>query len=326
MHIDCHRRRALQALGGAALLALGPRPAWSAEFPSRPVTLLCPFGPGGSVDQYMRVLAPVLGRQLGQQVIIENKPGAGGALASAMAARARPDGYTLAMTSGSTFRAPWLQPQIGFSPLEDFSYVIGMTSLEFCAVVRADSALRTFADFMDYARAHPGTQYAAGDPTTLGPVTLKASEARFGVTLEHIPFNSGSEMATALLGGHVAVVIDSVGTYVPHIRAGKLRLLAALGEVRFKAWPDVQTAREQGYDLVLSSPMGLIGPRGMSAPVVQRLHDALRASMGAPEIAAVLDVLNQPEWYRDPAGFQAYARQVYAESGELLRRAGVLPS
>lgn len=326
MHTDRTRRHALRALGALPLLGLTGRPARAADFPMRPITLLCPFGAGGSVDQYMRALSPLLAKQLGQQVIIENKPGAGGALASAMAARARPDGYTLAMTSGSTFRAPWLQPQIGFSPLEDFSYIAGMTSLEFCAVVRADSPLRSFADFMAHARAHPGTQYAAGDPTTLGPVTLKASEEKFGVQLEHIPFNSGSEMATALLGGHVGIVIDSVGTYVPHIRAGKLRLLAALGEVRFKAWPGIQTAREQGYDLVLSSPMGLIGPRGIPAPVVRRLHDALRQAMRAPEIAAVLDVLNQPEWYRDPAGFEAYARQVYAESGELLRKAGVIQS
>jgi len=318
------RRRALLALGALGASASLPRIARAAGFPSHPITLLCPFGAGGTVDQYMRALAPQLSNELGQRVIIENKPGAGGALASGMAARARPDGYTLAMTSGSTFRAPWLQPDIGFSPTKDFTYVIGMTSLEFCALARDDSPLHTFADFMKAARAQPGLQYAAGDPTTLAPIVLKAAEQQYGVRLQHIPFNSGSEMATALLGGHVGVVIDSVGTYVPHIRAGKLRLLAAMGSVRFKAWPEVSTAKEQGYDIELSSPMGMVGPRGIPDATLQTLHGALLRAMRTPQVTAVLDLLNQPEWYRSPAEFDTYARQVYQESGELLRKAGAI--
>jgi len=325
MSCNFPRRRALgvmAALGTAGLVGL-PQ-ASAAGFPMRPITLICPFGAGGTVDQYMRAVGPKLAEIIGQQVIIDNKPGAGGALASGLAARAKPDGYTLAMTSGSTFRAPWLQPQIGFSPLTDFTYIIGMTSLEFCAVVRADSPYRTFADFMEDAKRHPGTQYAAGDPTTLAPVVLRAKEKELGVKLEHVPYKSGSDMAPALLGGHVNIVIDSVGTYVPFIRAGKMRLLAALGNVRFKAWPDVPTAKEQGYDLELSSPMGLLGPAGIDPAVTKILHDSLLKAMRTPEVQAVLDTLNQPEWYRNSAEFEAYAHAVYRESGELLRKAGVI--
>ncbi|MBV7486874.1 tripartite tricarboxylate transporter substrate binding protein [Bordetella sp. BOR01] len=319
------RRRALHALGAGTALGLAGRAAWAQDFPARPVTLLCPFGAGGSVDQYMRVLSVTAAPYLGQAVIIENKPGAGGNLSASLAARARPDGYTLAMSTGSTFRAPWLEPKIGFSPLKDFTYVIGMTSLEFCAVVRADSPLKSFADFMQAGKTRPGEiQYAAGDPTTLVPVTMVPFQEKYGVRFQHIPFKSGADMATSLMGGYVDVVMDSVGTYVPYIQSGKLRLLGALGASRLPAWPKVPTATEQGYDLVLSAPMGLLGPQGIAPDVVQKLHHAFHRAMGEPAIERVLATLNQPQWYRNPEEFAAYARRTYDESGDLLRRARLI--
>ncbi|MPT38519.1 tripartite tricarboxylate transporter substrate binding protein [Achromobacter denitrificans] len=323
--VSAGRRRALAILAAPLAASLAGAPARAASFPSRPITLLCPFGAGGTVDQYMRALSVAAAPHLGQSVIIENKPGAGGTLSAAMVARAHPDGYTLAMTTGSTFRAPWLEPKIGFSPLTDFTYVIGMTSLEFCAVVRADSPLKSFADFMRAGRERPGqVQYAAGDPTTLVPVSMAGIQERYGVSFQHIPFKSGSDMVAAALGGHVDVVIDSVGTYVPQIRSGKLRLLGALGEARFAAWPDVPTAREQGYEVVFSAPMGLVGPKGMPPDVLARLHDGFRRAMDEPAIAEVLGVLNQPRWYRDPQAFAAYAKATYEASGEQLRRAKLI--
>ncbi|WP_028354049.1 Bug family tripartite tricarboxylate transporter substrate binding protein [Bordetella petrii] len=323
--VSSGRRRALQALGAGAALGLAGRAARAQGFPARPVTLFCPFGAGGSVDQYMRVLSQAAAPHLGQPVIIENKPGAGGNLSASLVARARPDGYTLAMSTGSTFRAPWLEPKIGFSPLDDFTYVIGMTSLEFCAVVRADSPLQSFADFMRAGKERPGqVQYAAGDPTTLVPVTMVPFQEQYGVRFQHIPFKSGADMATALMGGYVDVVMDSVGTYVPYIQSGRLRLLGALGAARFKAWPEVPTATEQGYDLVLSAPMGLLGPKGIPPAIVQALHQAFRRAMAEPDIERVLATLNQPEWYRNPQDFAAYARQTYEASGELLRRAKLI--
>lgn len=319
------RRRVLQVLGASAALGMSSTVVRAQDFPSRPVTLLCPFGAGGSVDQYMRVLSQAAAPHLGQNIIIQNKPGAGGNLSASLTASAQPDGYTLAMSTGSTFRAPWLEPTIGFSPLTDFTYVIGMTSLEFCAVVRADSPLQTLSDFMKIGKAEPDRiQYAAGGPTTLVPVTMLPFQEQYGVSFQHIPFKSGADMATALMGGFVDVVIDSVGTYVPYIQSGKMRLLGALGAVRFAAWPDVPTASEQGYELVLSAPMGLLGPKGIPAPIVDTLHQAFHRAMGEPAISSVLATLNQPEWYRSPEAFAAYARQTYDQSGELLRRAKLI--
>lgn len=322
---SARRRRVLAALGAPLAASVLGRQARAADFPSRPIILLCPFGAGGTVDQYMRALSMAATPVFGQNILVENKPGAGGTLSAAVVARARPDGYTLAMTTGSTFRAPWLEPQIGFSPLTDFSYIIGMTSLEFCAVVRADSPFKTFADFMRAGQQRPGqVQYAAGDPTTLVPVSMVDIEARYGAKFQHIPFKSGSDMVTAVMGGHVEVVIDSVGTYVPQIKSGKLRLLAALGESRFAAWPQVPTAREQGFEVVLSAPMGLVGPKGMAPDIVASLHQGFKRAMQAPAVAQVLAVLNQPAWYRDPQDFAAYAREAYESSGEQLRRAKLI--
>lgn len=318
------RRRLLSAAGAAgALLPFGNLGAQ--DFPSRPITLICPFAAGGSVDQYMRALVPAAAKHLkGQAVLIDNKPGAGGLYSASLASKARPDGYTLAMTSGSIFRAPWLEPKAGINPMTDFTYVIGMTSLEFCAVVRADSAYKTFADFMRSGKLKGGAQFAAGDPTTAVPVLMKGVEEKYASEFHHIPYKSGADMATALLGGHVNVVLDSVGSYVPHIKAGKLRLLAALGTQRFKAWPEVPTATEQGFDIVVSSPMGLVGPPGMSPSLVNSLHDIFRKAMREPEVERALDVLNQPEWYRDPKDFAAYAQKMYRETGEQLKRARLI--
>jgi len=320
-----YRRRALKAFGAPALLGLYPSITSAQDFPSHTITLICPFGAGGSVDQYMRVLSQTASRRFGQSIVIDNKPGAGGALSAALLSKVRPDGYTLGMLSSSAFRAPWLEPKMAFSPLTDFTYIIGMTSLEFCAVVPANSPIKSFAHFMEIGKKNPGSiQYAAGDPTTSVPITMVSVQKKYGAQFLHIPYKSGADMAVALVGGHVDAVIDSIGTYVPHLRSGKLRLLAALGETRFKAWPDVPTAREQGYDVVLSSPLGIAGPAGLSANIVQHLHNGFRQAMQEPEIAAVLDTLNQPEWYRDPPAFEAYARATYKESGRLLKNAGLI--
>lgn len=317
------RRKLLGAAGAAGILPLGS--LFAQDFPARPITLICPFAAGGSVDQYMRALVPAAAKHLnGQTLLIDNKPGAGGLYSASLASKARPDGYTLAMTSGSIFRAPWLEPKAGINPLTDFTYVIGMTSLEFCAVVRADSPYKTFADFMRGGKLKGGAQFAAGDPTTAVPVLMKGIEEKYASEFHHIPYKSGADMATALLGGHVNVVLDSVGSYVPHIKAGKLRLLAALGTQRFKAWPEVPTATEQGFDVVVSSPMGLVGPPGMKQAVVDALHDIFRKAMREPEIERSLEVLNQPEWYRGPKDFAAYAQKMYQETGEQLRRAKLI--
>lgn len=318
------RRRFLQAAGTAgASLSLGGS-LLAQDFPVRPVTLICPFAAGGSVDQYMRALSVAASRHMGgQSVIIDCKPGAGGLYSASLVSKARPDGYTLAMTSGSIFRAPWLEPKAGISPLTDFTYVIGMTSLEFCAVVRADSPLKNFADFMKAGKVK-GMQYAAGDPTTAVPVLMKGIEEKYGGEFQHIPYKSGADMVTALMGGHVGIVLDSVGSYVSHISSGKFRLLAALGTTRFKAWPDVPTAVEQGYEVVVSSPMGLIGPPAMKPATVQGVHDIFRKAMREPEVERMLDLLNQPEWYRNSKDFQSYAQKMYQETGDMLRRAKLI--
>jgi tripartite-type tricarboxylate transporter receptor subunit TctC len=318
------RRRFLQAAAaGASSLGLGRSPL-AQDFPVRPLTLICPFAAGGSVDQYMRALSVAAFKHTGgQPILIDNKPGAGGLYSAGIASRARPDGYTLAMTSGSIFRAPWLEPKAGINPLTDFTYVIGMTSLEFCAVVRADSPFKDFADFMKAGKAK-GMQYAAGDPTTAVPVLMKNVEEKYGGQFQHIPYKSGADMVTALMGGHVPIVLDSVGSYVSNINAGKFRLLAALGTSRFTAWPDVPTAVEQGYDVVVSSPMGLIGPPALKAATVQSLHDIFRQAMREPEVERVLDLLNQPEWYRNSKDFEAYAQKTYQETGDMLRRAKLI--
>lgn len=320
------RRNVLKAAGLPAALSLIGQAGWAqGRFPNRPVTLVCPFGAGGSVDQYMRTFGQALAKHLNTSVVIENKAGAGGTLAASTLSAAPPDGYRMLMLTTSVFRAPWLEPAIKYNPTTDFSYVIGLTSLEFAIAVPADSPIKTFKEFMEIGKSKPDSlTFAAGDPTTTIPLAMGAVERKYGVRVRHIPYKSGAEMITAMLGKQVDSIMDSVGALVPHVNAGKFRLLASLGSQRFKAFPDVPTARESGYELEVNAPLGLAGPKGVPAEIVAVWQDAARKAMQDPEVVKVLDLLNQPEWYRNSADYKAWAKTFYEQTGKDLRAAGLI--
>ncbi len=317
------KRRQILKLMDAAGLGKGTH-AWASALSDRPIVLVCPYAAGGTTDQYLRALGRAAEKVLGRTVVIENKPGAGGALATDYITRVAPDGHTLLFLPGGAFRAPWLQASIRFDPTQDFSYIIGLTNLAFCLCVRQDSPLANFEDFIRIGKEKPGSlQYAAGSPVTLAPIAMASFQKKYGAEYQHIPYNSGVEITTALLGGHVDALMDSVGANVPYIDDGQFRLLAALSRERFKPWPEVPTALEQGYDLVLEGPMGLVGPKGMDEGLVSELHQAFHEAMQAPEIGKILDAIVQPAWYRDPAAYTAYAVEAYAEAGRMVKAAGL---
>lgn len=317
------RRRQLLKLMAATGLSYGGH-AWASVLSDRPIVLICPFAAGGTVDQYLRVIGKVAEGILGRTIVVENKPGAGGALATDYITRMKPDGHTLLFMPGGAFRAPWLQDSVRFDPTRDFTYIIGLTNLAFCLCVRDDSPLVDFEAFIRAGREKPGSiQYAAGSPVTLAPITMASFQRKYGVEYQHIPYNSGVEITSALLGGHVDALMDSVGANVPHINSGRLRLLASLGTERLKPWPNVPTALEQGYSLVLEGPMGLVGPKGMDDALVGELHDAFHEAMQDPEVGKILDAIVQPAWYRDPKAYAEYAAEAYVEAGRMVSAAGL---
>ncbi len=317
------RRASLLALAALAVLPALPLAPALAAFPDRPVTLIVPWPPGGPTDRHLRTLAQIVSEDLGQSVIIENKPGAGGTLGpAAMAASARPDGYTISQFPMGLLRMPHMQ-KVGWDPLQDFTYIIGVTGYTFGFTVRADSPYKTFDEYIAAARAKPGLiDYGSTGIGTSPHLLMEEIALNAGVKLNHVPFKGNADLQQALLGGHVMAQSDASG-WDKFVDGGQMRLLATFGEKRTQRWPDVPTAKDLGYGVVSTSPYGIAGPKGMDPAVVQRLHDAFRKAMDDPRHKEVLAQLNQEIWYRNSADYAEWARETYARDKALIEKLGL---
>jgi len=228
-------------LGAGAMTgaALGLRSAAAqsgplAGYPSKPINLIVPWPPGGSTDRHLRKFAEIASKYVGQSIIIENKPGAGGMLGpSTMAAAAKADGYTLAQLPMSAFRIPHMQA-VSWDPIRDFTYIIGLTGYTFGITVRADSKFKTIQEIVEFAKANPEKLSVGNTGTGTTPhLVIEELGMRTGAKFLHVPFKGNSENTLALLGGHTDVLSDATG-WGPNVDAGKMRLLMTFGERRTK--------------------------------------------------------------------------------------------
>jgi tripartite-type tricarboxylate transporter receptor subunit TctC len=314
------RRAAL--LLGTGLLA---RPALAqSRFPDRPIRILVPFPPGGTTDLEMRALSEGASRRLGQPVVIENRPGAGGTLgATAIAQGTRPDGYTLSVMPNSVFRVPVMMARPPYDPMTDFTWIIRLVGYTFGIVVRADAPWRTLQDLLADARANPGRiTYGTPGVATLDVTMERIARMSGGISWVHVPFRGGADNIQALLAGQINVSAES-SVWAELVRDGRLRLLATWGERRAPRFPDAPTLREAGVDIVNASPYGLAGPRGMEPEVVRILHDAFRDSLNDPQHLAILERFDMPLMYADGAAYAAYAREFYEEDSAMVRALGL---
>lgn len=316
-------RRKLLALAAAGLAAAGSMSAWAQDFPSKPITLIVPFPAGGSTDRHMRTLADIAGKQLGQSIIVENKPGAGGTLGpGTMARTARPDGYTIAQFPMSMLRMAHMQ-KTAWHPVNDFTYIIGVSGYTFGFTVRADSPYKSFNDYIAAARKSPGTvDYGSTGAGSSPHLLMEELAENAKVKLNHVPFKGNADLQQALLGGHVSAQSDASG-WDKYVDGGQMRLLLTFGEKRTQRWPDVPTAKELGYGVVSTSPYGLVGPKGMDPAVVKKLHDAFKKAMEDPRHAEVLAQLNQDVWYRSGPDYAQWAREAFAKDKALIERLGL---
>ena len=318
-----HRRHWL-ALAAATLAATGT-PAWAQaqNFPAKPITLIVPFPAGGSTDRHMRLLAELAGKQLGQPIIVDNKPGAGGTLApGAMARTAKADGYTITQFPMSMLRMAHMQ-KTAWNPLTDFSYIIGVSGYTFGFTVRSDSPYKSFNDYIAAARKSPGAvDYGSTGAGTSPHLLMEELAENAKVQLNHVPFKGNANLQQALLGGHVSAQSDATG-WDKYVDGGQMRLLLTFGEKRTQRWPEVPTAKELGYGVVSTSPYGLAGPKGMDPAVVRKLHDAFKKAMDDPRHVEVLRQLNQDAWYRSGADYAQWARDAFAKDKILIDRLGL---
>ena len=308
-------------LGLAAGLLLAAA-AHAQQFPSKPVTLIVPWPAGGSTDIYFRRLGEVASKHLGQNLVIENRPGGSGNNGPTnMAKTAQPDGYTISQLTISAFRAPHIQ-KVDWHPINDFTYIIGLAGYTFGIVVKADSPFKSFNDLLTYARANPGKlSYATPGTGTSLHLAMVEVESKAGVEFLHVPFKGYADGAIALMGGHVMLQVDSTG-WAKQVDAGAQRLLATLGDKRTR-W-GAPTVKELGIDTVSNSPFGLVGPKGMPPQVVKVLHDAFKKSLDDPEYLKVLATLDQPAWYQSSEDYAKWAAETFRAERGTIERAKLL--
>jgi len=316
-------RRAL--LGAAASSVAVPAFAFAqaASYPARAITLVVPWPAGGQTDITMRLLADLASRQLGQPMIVDNKPGAAGTLVGPAMHNAAPDGYTIAQLPLTLYRAP-LQHKVSWDPVRDITPVIQISGVTFGIVVPADSSFQSFADIVAWGRAHPGLLTVGS--TGVGSTAHLAMEdvlAREGVTYIHVPYKGTADQMLAVSTKTLMVGVNSNG-FAPYVDLGKLRLLATFNAARSKRWPLVPTMRELGYtDAVYTSPYGIGVPSGVEAGIVRKLHDAFRIALFDPVHLRELAKYDQDPEYLNTADYGRYVRDVTARERLLLARLGL---
>jgi tripartite-type tricarboxylate transporter receptor subunit TctC len=317
-------RRQFIVAGSAAASSIAlPRLGFAQAFPSKPIRYICPWPAGGSTDAVIRAIAESAAKTLGQQVLVDNKPGAGGMLGANELVTAKPDGYTLSQLPHGVFRIPHMQ-KTTFDTLKDFTWIACLTGYTFGFVVPAESPFKSIKDVVDYAKANPGKfTYGSTGTGTSPHLAVEEFAQRAGIQLNHIPFKGNADNMQAILGGHTMAASDATG-WAPHVEAGKLRLLATYGSKRTKRWPNVATLDELGYKTVSDSPFGVCGPKGMEPAVVKTLHDAFRKTLEDPAVLATFDKFDQTVIYMDTDTYTKWARETYAAERATIERLGML--
>jgi len=312
-----------RTLLGAALLAGATGSFAQAAFPTRPITLIVPWPAGGSTDRHLRGLAEIASKYLGQNIIVENKPGGGGTSGPGqMALMAKPDGYTIAQFPLGMLRLPQMQ-KTQWNPLTDFSFIIGVTGYTFGLTVRADSPYKSFNDYIEAARKQPGKiDYGSTGIGTSPHLLMEELTENAKVELTHVPFKGNADLTQALLGGHVMAQSDASG-WDKYVDGGQMRLLVTFGEKRTQRWPNVPTAKELGYGVVSTSPYGIVGPKGMDPAVLKTLHDAFKKAIDDPKHLELLTQLNQDVWYLNSEDYAKWARETYAKEKRLIEKLGL---
>lgn len=300
--------RRLAALAFALASATGA--FGQADYPSRTVTMIVPFPPGGVADITARPVAEAMGRFLKQPVVVENKAGAGGGVGMQFVARAKPDGYTVLLALSSISIIPAADRILGRDPMYQLGQLVPIarfTADPTVLAVRADSPWKSPKDLLEAAKKAPGAiPYGSSGNYGTMHVPMEMLAAAGGAKLLHVPFTGAGPAVVALLGGNVDAISTGPSTVMGHVQAGKVRVLASWGESRHPALPDVPTLKELGYDATFSQWTGLFVPAGTPEPVVAKLREAAKAAAADPAFLAALAKVQTPPQYLDQPQFRAF--------------------
>src|SRR5437667_2674372 len=324
-----HRSGALQILAVLAVTCVLAAPAVGQEpYPSKPITLIVPFPPGGVADIVARPTAEAMSRVLKQPVVIDNKSGAGGGIGMGYVAKAKPAGYTLLLALSSISILPEADKITGRAAmyqLDQFVPIARLTADPTVLAVRADSPWKSLQDFVADAKKRPGaiTYGSSGNYGTMH-VPMEMFAASAGVKLLHVPYTGAGPAVVALLGGNIDAVSSGPSTVIQHVKAGKLRVLASWGDKRLASLPEVPTLAESGFDAVFFQWSGLFAPAGTPEPIVIRLREAARAVAVDPKFIAAMATVETPIQYLDAPELQHFWDADAKKLAEVVRRVGKL--
>jgi tripartite-type tricarboxylate transporter receptor subunit TctC len=273
-----------------SLLAVAPLAASAQDWPAKPVKFVVPFPPGGSVDPLARLAGAKLGDALKQQFIVENKPGAGGSVGAAFAAKAPADGYTFLFVFDSHAVNPALIPNLPFDTVRDFDPVMLVGTAPYAFATQAAKPWRSFADVVAASKTKPeSVSVGSIGNGTLGHLLLVMAQQQAGIKLTHAPYRGGGPMTQDMLGGQIELGVGSVALLAPQVRGGKIRAIAVAGETRSAAIPDVPTLIEQGYPgLTAHAWWGIFAPAGTPKPVLDKFHAELVKVFNLPDVRKTL--------------------------------------
>ncbi|MDM0082564.1 MULTISPECIES: Bug family tripartite tricarboxylate transporter substrate binding protein [Variovorax] len=306
----------------AALLGVAATAVHAQTFPTRPIKLVIAFPAGGPTDITMRQLADNASKILGQPIVVDNKPGAGGTLPAQALQTAPPDGYTIGQIPLGVFRLPYTT-KINWDPVKDISYVINVTGYAFGIAVPGDSPFKTWNDFVAYAKANPGKlTYGSTGNLTSPHLTTELIAQQLGIQLQHVPYKGSADLAQAVLGNHLMAIADSTG-FAPLVESGKLRVLNTWGEKRLAKFPDAPTLKELGLDIVQNSPFGIGAPKGTPPEVVKKLHDAFKQAMEEPSYLAALGRYDMLPIYMSSADYTKFAQTTFTREKALIEKLGL---
>jgi tripartite-type tricarboxylate transporter receptor subunit TctC len=319
-------RRLLLAAGLAAASLLLSAAAQAQGYPAKPVRLLVPFAPGGTTDVLARLVAQKLGDALGQQFLVENRPGAGGNIGTEMAVKAAPDGYTLVMSFDGTMAInPSTYRALPYDPQRDLAPVASVAQVPLLLVVHPAVAAKTVAEFVALAKASPGRiNYSSAGNGSTGHLTGELFKGRAGIDMVHVSYKGGGQAVQDLLGGQIQMVVTALPTVEGHLKGGKLRALAFTSAKRVPGAPEVPTLVESGFPgFEVLSWYGILAPAGTPPDIVRKLNAEINRLLDMPDVRERLTTLGAEPTGGTPEQFAATIRTDTARWAKVVKEAAI---
>ena len=309
--------------------ALGLLPWWvgAQSYPVKPVRLMVPFVAGGNTDIIARIVAPEMSKSLGQQIVIENRGGAGSTIGTEVVAKSAPDGYTLLMVSAAHVINPAMIRKLPYDSIKDFAPITIVADVPTAFAVHPQLPVKNVKEFVALAKARPGQlNYSTAGRGTVGHLAAELLSSMAKIKMVHVAYKGTGQSITDLIAGHVQLQFSSMPAVINHARAGKLRLLAQTGEKRSAAAQDVPTMVESGITgFVVSSGFGLLAPAGTPRPAIDRVHGALLKALSDPSVRNNLSGQGAEPVGNTPEAYEAFNKAEIAKWIKVARTAGIDP-